>query len=185
MERSRTPGDEQAERRIAEIAQRRAGGWAVLARGLESPSPPGLAPDDLQHLRGAVGWLGRGRERFLPVLDALEQARGTDLTDSEAATHSSRPPRRELPASDPIRRLAEGMRTMATLCSDESDAWSRGNRDFARRLRREQHELLNAQLASNLRLIGSDHAGLLSPHAELLNFAAELVSVESGTGPGS
>lgn len=164
---SRTSGDEQAERRIAEVAQRRAGGWAVLARQLGASQASELAPDDLQHLRAAVGWRGRERERFGLLLDALREA-------VQAA------PLQELLAPDPIRQLADGMRTMAALCSDESEAWQRGDVDAARRLRREQHGFLKEHVAPDLGRTPADRTVLLSPYAELLAFASAFASSEAG-----
>ena len=178
------PGMAQARERLADVARRRSSGWATLALLFSEPGP--ALVDALRSralfrdLTDAVGWLDAGRERFLQAaatLDAFAQR-----IDEDTALDRLRSDHERLRAlGDPAALVAE-LETLATRCGEESSAWTRGDDDLAKALRRDEHRRVEELAAGGgpelcERILAADVGEPSRSAAALL---LELMRVESG-----
>jgi len=161
---------------VARVAAERAAAWDALLDTLTAPAPAvveRLRSGELAETwRAGVRWLGQDSDMFTAALLTLDvYARGADRRspdDDLTVLVAGR-----TAVVGPVADALEKARTVAALCRDEADAWSRGDVASGKDLRAQQHAFVEANLLGTLpelgaRLVRESPAGIWRAIGQLL-----------------
>jgi hypothetical protein len=178
-----------ARERLADVAGRRARGWATLAQAFDEPDPELLEALTSRSIFGdlaeAIGWMDSGRSGFLPHVALLDTFAQRAARDPEGTLRELRAEHARLfgdPAAAATVAPVGEMRSLAAMCARERHAWASADEEHAKTLRLGEHAFIRSHLTEPISrlcdlVLESGESDLYRAAAGILR---EMLRLESG-----